>query len=60
MVDPSTTASAVVPAATMVTGSGVFPAASVRGAVLASASSAGVATAAAALPPDGVGGTAAA
>ena len=58
--DPSTAASAAVPAAATVTGSGVFPAASVRGGVGAPASSAGVAVAEAAPPPDGASGTAAA
>ena len=60
MVDPLTVALAAVPAAATVTDSGVFAAASARGAVGVPASSAGAAVAAMELPPDGESGTAAA
>ena len=60
MVDASTTASTAVPAAATVTGSGVVRATSVRGVVGAPASSAGVAVAETAPPPDDASETAAA
>ena len=58
--DASAAAPAAAHAAATVTGSGVFPAASVRGGGGVPASSTGAAAAAAVLPPDGARGTAAA